>query len=132
MIDRLPDGANRAIGCATLVALLLYLGWVWRGGRRLGNGAMRLTLPDGRSTLLQISVGAADLEAPRGIRVNAVSPPWVTETLQALKMDSSQGLSAAVVARSYVQSVTGTGTGLTPEPSPRSLRRFRASSGSFA
>ena len=61
-------------------------------------------------------VRAAALESPRGIRVNAVSPPWVSETLQALKMDPSQGLPAAVVARSYVQSVTGTGTGLTLEP----------------
>jgi NAD(P)-dependent dehydrogenase (short-subunit alcohol dehydrogenase family) len=62
-------------------------------------------------------VRAAALEAPRGIRVNAVSPPWVSETLQALKMEPSQGLSAAVVARAYVESVTGTGTGLTLEPS---------------
>ena len=37
----------------------------------------------------------------------AVSPPWVTETLVALKMDHAQGLPAAVVARSYVESVTG-------------------------
>lgn len=62
-------------------------------------------------------VRAAALEAPRGIRVNAVSPPWVSETLQALKMDPSQGLPAAVVARAYVKSVTGTDTGLTIEPS---------------
>ena len=62
-------------------------------------------------------VRAAALEAPRGIRVNAVSPPWVSETLQALKMDPSQGLPAAVVARAYVESVTGPGTGLTLEPS---------------
>ena len=27
-------------------------------------------------------VRAAALEAPRGIRVNVVSPPWVTETLE--------------------------------------------------
>jgi len=62
-------------------------------------------------------VRAAALEAPRGIRVNVVSPPWVTETLQALKMDPSHGLPAAVVARSYVRSVTGTETGSTVEPS---------------
>ena len=62
-------------------------------------------------------VRAAALEAPRGIRVNVVSPPWVTETLQALKMDPSHGLPAAVVARSYVRSVTGTETGSTIEPS---------------
>ena len=60
---------------------------------------------------------AAALEAPRGIRVNVVSPPWATETLQALKMDPSHGLPAAVVARSYVRSVTGTETGSTLEPS---------------
>ncbi len=62
-------------------------------------------------------VRAAALEAPRNIRVNAVSPPWVTETLQALKMDTSQGLPAAVVARAYVLSVTGADTGLTLRPS---------------
>jgi len=61
---------------------------------------------------------AAALEAPRRIRVNAVSPPWVTETLQALKMDLSEGLPAAVVARAYVRSVTGTDTGSILKPSP--------------
>jgi NAD(P)-dependent dehydrogenase (short-subunit alcohol dehydrogenase family) len=60
---------------------------------------------------------AAALEAPRSIRVNAVSPPWVTETLQALKMDLSEGLPAAVVARAYVRSVTGTDTGSILKPS---------------
>jgi len=63
-------------------------------------------------------VRAAALEAPRKIRVNAVSPPWVTETLQALNMDVSQGLPAAVVARAFVRCVTGTDTGLTIKPSP--------------
>jgi NAD(P)-dependent dehydrogenase (short-subunit alcohol dehydrogenase family) len=63
-------------------------------------------------------VRAAALEAPRKIRVNAVSPPWVTETLQALKMDTSQGLPAAIVARAYVRSVTGTDSGSTLQPFP--------------
>jgi NAD(P)-dependent dehydrogenase (short-subunit alcohol dehydrogenase family) len=61
---------------------------------------------------------AAALEAPRGIRVNVVSPPWVTETLQALGMDPSAGLTAKTVARAYVESVTGTQTGAVIEPSP--------------
>jgi NAD(P)-dependent dehydrogenase (short-subunit alcohol dehydrogenase family) len=61
-------------------------------------------------------VRAVALEAPRGIRVNAVSPPWVTETLVALKMDPAQGLPAAVVARSYVESVTGRASGAVLEP----------------
>jgi NAD(P)-dependent dehydrogenase (short-subunit alcohol dehydrogenase family) len=62
-------------------------------------------------------VRAAALEAPRGIRVNAVSPPWITETLQALKMDTSHGLPAAVVARTYVTSVTGRDSGAILKPS---------------
>jgi NAD(P)-dependent dehydrogenase (short-subunit alcohol dehydrogenase family) len=54
---------------------------------------------------------AAANEAPRGIRVNVVSPPWVTETLAALGMDLTQGLPAATVARLYVQSVEGDANG---------------------
>ena len=56
-------------------------------------------------------VRAAALEAPRGIRVNAVSPPWVTETLQAMHMDTHSGQPAATVARLYVRSVEGDQTG---------------------
>jgi NAD(P)-dependent dehydrogenase (short-subunit alcohol dehydrogenase family) len=59
--------------------------------------------------------GAA-LEAPRRIRINAVSPPWVTETLQAYGMDTSIGLPAAAVARAYVRSVTGSESGAVIEP----------------
>ncbi|MGB7190442.1 MAG: short chain dehydrogenase [Acidobacteriaceae bacterium] len=54
---------------------------------------------------------AAALEAPRRIRVNVVSPPWVTETLAALGMDTSQGASADTVARAYVQTLESFGTG---------------------
>jgi NAD(P)-dependent dehydrogenase (short-subunit alcohol dehydrogenase family) len=54
---------------------------------------------------------AAALEAPRGIRVNVVSPPWVTETLQAMGMDPSGGLPAEVVALAYHEAVTGNCTG---------------------
>jgi NAD(P)-dependent dehydrogenase (short-subunit alcohol dehydrogenase family) len=54
---------------------------------------------------------AAALEAPRGIRVNVVSPPWVAETLKAMGQDPSGGLPAADVARAYVQSVEGTDRG---------------------
>lgn len=54
--------------------------------------------------------GAA-LEAPRGVRLNVVSPPWVNETLQALGMKGVSGLPADVVARAYVESVEGKRTG---------------------
>jgi NAD(P)-dependent dehydrogenase (short-subunit alcohol dehydrogenase family) len=60
---------------------------------------------------LEAFVRGAALEAPRGIRVNVVSPPWVTETLQAMGMPTTGGLPAAVVARSYVESVEGQKTG---------------------
>jgi NAD(P)-dependent dehydrogenase (short-subunit alcohol dehydrogenase family) len=58
---------------------------------------------------------SAALEAPRNIRVNVVSPPWVSETLEALKMPKG-GLPASVVARSYVQSVMGRESGTVIEP----------------
>lgn len=54
---------------------------------------------------------AAALEAPRGIRVNVVSPGWVTETLAALRMDTSQGTPAATVAQAYVRVLEGSDTG---------------------
>jgi NAD(P)-dependent dehydrogenase (short-subunit alcohol dehydrogenase family) len=50
--------------------------------------------------------GAA-LEAPRGVRINVVSPPWVNETLEAYGMKGIPGLPADVVARAYVESVEG-------------------------
>jgi NAD(P)-dependent dehydrogenase (short-subunit alcohol dehydrogenase family) len=59
---------------------------------------------------------AAALEAPRRIRVNVVSPPWIDETLEALGMDPSGGLPAATVARAYVKSVTGNSSGTVIEP----------------
>jgi len=58
-------------------------------------------------------VRAAALEAPRGIRVNVVSPPWVTETLKKLGMDESIGKPGAVVAKTYVAVVKGRETGKT-------------------
>lgn len=61
-------------------------------------------------------VRGAAAEAPRGVRVNAVSPPWVTETLVALKMNPSHGLPAATVALAYVAAVTGRGSGETLDP----------------
>jgi len=59
---------------------------------------------------------AAALEAPRNIRVNVVSPPWVTETLIELKMDPTIGLPAAEVARAYVDSIEGKQTGAVISP----------------
>jgi NAD(P)-dependent dehydrogenase (short-subunit alcohol dehydrogenase family) len=56
-------------------------------------------------------VRAAALEMPRGIRINVVSPPWVSETLEAMGRDGSTGIPAARVAAAYVESVEGRRTG---------------------
>jgi NAD(P)-dependent dehydrogenase (short-subunit alcohol dehydrogenase family) len=65
---------------------------------------------------LDAFVRAAALEMPRGVRVNVVSPPWVKETLRAMKMDDAHGMSAADVARAYVAAVEGTGNGELIDP----------------
>ena len=59
---------------------------------------------------------AAALEAPRRIRVNVVSPSWLTETLEEFGMDPSDGLPAATAARAYVRSIMGSQTGAVIEP----------------
>jgi NAD(P)-dependent dehydrogenase (short-subunit alcohol dehydrogenase family) len=53
---------------------------------------------------------AAALEAD-DVRVNVVSPPWVSETLEAMGEDPSDGLPAATVAEAFVDSVEGDMTG---------------------
>ena len=46
---------------------------------------------------------AAALELGPRIRVNVVSPGWLTETLQALRLDPAPGLPAAEAALSFLQ-----------------------------
>lgn len=58
-------------------------------------------------------VRGAAVELPRGIRINAVSPPWVSETLEAMGRDPSSGLPAATVATAYVEAVHGSRNGET-------------------
>jgi NAD(P)-dependent dehydrogenase (short-subunit alcohol dehydrogenase family) len=76
-----------------------------------GSGAISIV-----NAGVEAFAGAAALELPRRLRINTVSPPWVTETLRALGMDPSGGLPAAKVARAYVASVEGTLTGQVLEP----------------
>jgi NAD(P)-dependent dehydrogenase (short-subunit alcohol dehydrogenase family) len=61
-------------------------------------------------------VRAAALEMPRRLRINAVSPPWVKETLLKLHMDPAPGLAAADVAKAYVAAVEGSYQGTIIEP----------------
>jgi NAD(P)-dependent dehydrogenase (short-subunit alcohol dehydrogenase family) len=62
---------------------------------------------------LEAFARAAALELPRGIRINVVSPGWLTETLRMLGMDASMGQSAASVAKAYAASVHGKANGQT-------------------
>ena len=92
------------------------------GSVTLTSGTLaRLPMPGGAAISLVAAglegfVRAAALEAPRGIRVNAVRPPWVTETLTARGATRPDSLPAAVVARSYLRSLCGPGTGVIFEP----------------
>ncbi len=56
-------------------------------------------------------VRAAALELPHGIRVNVVSPPWVSETLKSMGKDPAAGIPAEQVAAAYVAAVEGHQTG---------------------
>lgn len=58
-------------------------------------------------------VTGAALELPRGLRLNVVSPPWISETLAALKMDPKGGIPAAACAKAYVAAVDGRDRGRT-------------------
>jgi NAD(P)-dependent dehydrogenase (short-subunit alcohol dehydrogenase family) len=71
-----------------------------------GSGAISLV-----NAGLEGFVRAAALEAPRGIRVNIVSPPWITDTLRALGMDPSGGITPEAAAKLYVESLVGNQTG---------------------
>jgi len=55
----------------------------------------------------------ASVEMPRGLRVNVVSPPWISETLKALNMDPSLGVTAAACAKAYVAAIEGNSNGQT-------------------
>ncbi|MEO9893249.1 hypothetical protein [Aurantibacter sp.] len=45
------------------------------------------------------------------IRINMVSPGWVTETLVIMNMDTAPGLPAKEVAKTYVELITNSTSG---------------------
>jgi NAD(P)-dependent dehydrogenase (short-subunit alcohol dehydrogenase family) len=93
------------------------------GSFTLTSGVLATRPTPGGAAISVVNAGvdafarAAALELPRGLRINSVSPPWVSETLTAMGRDPSGGLPAADVARSYAESVEGkqTGTVITPK-----------------
>jgi NAD(P)-dependent dehydrogenase (short-subunit alcohol dehydrogenase family) len=83
------------------------------GSFTLTSGLLSREPMPGSSSISMVNAGveafvrAAALEMERGIRVNAVSPIWVKETMEAMGMDSSSGMPAEKVARAYQESVEG-------------------------
>lgn len=57
-------------------------------------------------------VKSAALELKGKVKINAVSPGWINETLAHMKMDTSIGLPAAEVANAYVALMNSDETGL--------------------
>jgi NAD(P)-dependent dehydrogenase (short-subunit alcohol dehydrogenase family) len=72
------------------------------------RGSSAISLVNGG---LEAFARAAALEMPRGVRINVISPPWVSETLEAMGRDADAGMPAAQVARAYVESVEGSENG---------------------
>lgn len=108
--------ANKLMGQVNLVRLGVQS--VADGGSFTLTGGVLASHPSPGSAAISLVnaalegfVRAAALEMPRGIRVNVVSPGWVSETLAAMGRDPAAGTPAADVARAYVESVDGRRTG---------------------
>jgi NAD(P)-dependent dehydrogenase (short-subunit alcohol dehydrogenase family) len=92
------------------------------GSITVTTGTLAQTPFPGASAVSMINAGlegfvrGASLDAPRGIRVNAVSPSFTTEALVAFKMDPSGSMSANDVARAYVAAVEGKDNGQILDP----------------
>lgn len=125
--DYLFSFSNKLMGQANLVRIGRQ--FIGDGGSlTLTTGVLGQEPIKGSASISLVNAGlegfvrAAALELPRGIRVNVVSPPWVTETLVARKMDPSPGMPAARVAQAYLASVEGTMTGQTLDPRTLDIR----------
>jgi NAD(P)-dependent dehydrogenase (short-subunit alcohol dehydrogenase family) len=84
-----------------------------KGSVTLTSGILAMQPMSGSAAVSLVNAGlegfvrAAGLEAPRGVRFNAVSPPWITETMVKYGMDPTPGLPAAECAKAYVAVVEG-------------------------
>lgn len=97
---RFGMGSMRDGGCFTLTSGTLA------GSPMRGSGVVSLV-----NAAVEGFGRAAALEAPRGIRVNVVSPPWITDSLRVLGMDLSGGITPEAAAGLYVRSLVGKQTG---------------------
>jgi NAD(P)-dependent dehydrogenase (short-subunit alcohol dehydrogenase family) len=92
------------------------------GSITLTTGVLSMHPMPGSASVSMVNAGlegfvrAAALEMPRRLRINAVSPPWVKETMMKLHMDPTPGLSAVDVAKAYVALVEGSQQGAVLDP----------------
>jgi len=110
--DYLLGLANKLMGQVNLVRIgRKYIND--NGSFTLTSGVLSQNPMPGSSSISMVNAGiegfvrAAALETQRGIRVNAVSPIWVKETLEVLGMGSSEGMPAELVALAYKESLEG-------------------------
>lgn len=108
--------ANKLMGQVNLVRVgMEYISD--NGSFTLTSGVLASEPMQGSAAISLVNAGlegfarAAALDLPRGMRVNVVSPPWVSETLAAMGQEPSAGMPAAEVASAYVESVEGRRTG---------------------
>jgi NAD(P)-dependent dehydrogenase (short-subunit alcohol dehydrogenase family) len=92
------------VGSVTLTAGQIPVGLRGAAGGALVNAGLAAFVP------------AAAAELPRGLRLNAVSPGWVAESLAAIGEDPAGGTPVDVVAAAYVGLVEGTATGTVVTP----------------
>lgn len=92
------------------------------GSITLTTGVLAMHPMPGSASVSLVNAGlegfvrAAALEMPRKLRINAVSPPWVKETMVKYGMDPTPGLASAVVAKAYVAAVEGSHQGKILDP----------------
>ncbi len=98
-VDHLNDN-----GSFTLISGVL--------GRKPTPGSSGFSIVNGG---LEAFVRAAALEMPRGIRINIISPGWISETLQKMGQDPKAGTPADTVAKGYIELLEGAVTGKTLE-----------------
>ena len=109
---------DKLMGQVNVVRLALALEVVRDGGSiTVTSGILAQQPSAGSAAVSLVNAGlegfarAAALEASRGVRVNVVSPGWVSETLASMGRDPAEGTPAAEVASAYVSAVEGSASG---------------------
>jgi NAD(P)-dependent dehydrogenase (short-subunit alcohol dehydrogenase family) len=107
---------NKLMGQVNLVRLGLHHVRD-RGSFTLTSGVLASEPMPGSVAVSVVNAGveafvrAAALELPRRIRINVVSPPWISETLAGMGRDPAGGMPAEKVAAAYVHAVEGRASG---------------------